>query len=613
MQTLYINLLNNRYNEFIVEWKTLQYEGRLDKRWVPSEGKHAGLTLLNIAAVTGSVTFLVYMIENGMEFTSEALIYSISYHRTEVVNELIKRLSADELNIPRNKTTALITAVKVNELDYVKRLVAAHVEIDYVDLNNHISTPALSYAKLTIAQWLISRGADPNFVDYSGHTPLSISTLRLIRGDASERTRWEWLLGRSNPNTNTINNPLVLATAANIGWLILALVQAGADPRITGQLHNGSKIMMVSSLSIAAPNVKNGFIRYIRAAALTPLQVCDLNQNSLEYKSNVNRLKNIAKALGLSEQESTCNSIRKYDEGWRPPTRSCTNPISDDGEDADQLPRDSIVYVDSSNKRYCFSYEDVFKILTTGENPSYISETIPGDFMRKLNAYWWSNDGSRLEQLMVGKRVQPSSLFQQLQVLLNSSDPRIDLKPFAHEFTEEQYVQLNKYGQFNGGAEKAVEALLIAIRRGADIVQIKTDIVTLTNQLRDRVDAAKERSTNSDLILHGMKYQLLELIGQSDKLRQQRTSFVGTRYQLSYELLLKKLTIAISDLSSCTKSGADPGLARLGQCSRHYSTADLISQSNKLLSVNSSTVVKPRINVLKQQLDTIRKREWPKG
>ena len=314
MQTLYNELARNDYSSFTATWKKLKQESALNLSWTPTDGKFSGYTLMNIAVITGAVTFVAFMIENGVTVTGEHLQYALTFRRTPVVEELLDHLPPEQLNAVYNRTTPLITAVKTDDLDYVKLLVEKNADPNYINLTKGVLSPALSYSNITIGQWLLSKNANPDLVDYSGNTPLSMETIKLLIHPTTDTTRWMWLLSVSDPNANTVNNPLLLSVLAQNNLMTFELIKAGASPLIQGELLNNGVVTRYTALDVAPVNVRQLLHDAADVHRKTPLQLCDSDKRSPTWAVSQKRLRRLAEELGVSH-ESVCEYVRKYETG----------------------------------------------------------------------------------------------------------------------------------------------------------------------------------------------------------------------------------------------------------------------------------------------------------
>ena len=127
------------------------------------------------------------------------------------------------------------------------------------------------------------------------------------------------------------------------------------------------------------------------------------------------------------------------------------------------------------------------------------------------------------------------------------------------------------------------------MRKGANIGQLKSDITLLTNRYTDVVNRSIERQDYQKLSRSGLEHQLVLLTTESDKLRLKRNLYMGTQLEVTYSVLMKRLTMAIGEINNCIRTN----------CGRSYNIAELLNYAERFLRLQ---IVQPskRENLVKQ-------------
>jgi ankyrin repeat protein len=158
-----------------------------------------GETVLMTAARSGNVDAVRLLVDHGADVNARehykgqtALMWAAAERHPEVVKLLLERgadwkvrsvdreTKAPKLSaassispIPRGGFTALLFAAREGDVDTVKTMLDAGVDIDYGDVDNVSAlVVAIMNKRYTLAKFLIDRGADVNLVDAAGRTAL---------------------------------------------------------------------------------------------------------------------------------------------------------------------------------------------------------------------------------------------------------------------------------------------------------------------------------------------------------------------------------------------------------------------------------------------------------
>ncbi|CAN5684769.1 hypothetical protein BH11ARM2_BH11ARM2_09480 [soil metagenome] len=148
-------------------------------------------------------------------------------NRTEVVNILAPITGITQIGPDSNNPSALINAAKEGDIDTTERLVDAGVDVDTAINNTTALLSASLFGHTAVVKLLLEKGANPNYANSDGNTPLYWA----IDEDFFEVAS---LLLKHGANPKLANNSgstaLHPACAQRDVPMVTALLDAGADP-----------------------------------------------------------------------------------------------------------------------------------------------------------------------------------------------------------------------------------------------------------------------------------------------------------------------------------------------------------------------------------------------
>src|SRR5712691_2446873 len=175
-----------------------------------------------------------------------ALMWAVAQHHSAVVEELVRR-GADVKAGSKTGFTPLMFAAQQGDVDSARILISAGANPNEVRPKSGNSyTPliiasAMGHAK--VAELLLDKGADPNVIDARGYTSLHLVVRDSDYGiDLTGKDKIVKIVKALLVQGAT---PLVLAAEVNNIGAIKALLEAGADPRITTE--QGTTALMLSA------------------------------------------------------------------------------------------------------------------------------------------------------------------------------------------------------------------------------------------------------------------------------------------------------------------------------------------------------------------------------
>lgn len=274
-KTPLLTAINNKQTESI---KFLLEAGADPNKW----NYESGSPLYQVIK-QGSVEHVQLLINAGADVnatwggnTEPALLTAVLNNQTECVRVLIDNKA--DINYKKNDHSNIFEyAVKNGNLDIVKLLISAGVEMDYG------STSALAYAYdhgLTeIANLMATSGADTNITYNNGETLFC----KVIRKKDSAFAK-KMIAAGVNVNKGSVH-PLLLAYDNNLLDLVEALIDAGANVNVTGRdglpllvhaiKNNQSKL--AEKLIAAGAELNKAYGTY--SFSTTPLNYAIINGN----------------------------------------------------------------------------------------------------------------------------------------------------------------------------------------------------------------------------------------------------------------------------------------------------------------------------------------------
>lgn len=177
------------------------------------------------------------------------VLHAAAYFGQVVMSELpLKHPNVNVDSTDERGLTPLMVAAKAGSVDVARLLIAAGANVNRADKSG--GTPLLLASDLTVINVLLAAGADPDAADATGETPLSRA---VQRRDLEALSVLLAVTRNVDPiNRNNAETPLEIAMQLNgyedyetlhldyLEWdarqeaIVLALLQAGADPRRPG-------------------------------------------------------------------------------------------------------------------------------------------------------------------------------------------------------------------------------------------------------------------------------------------------------------------------------------------------------------------------------------------
>ena len=161
-------------------------------------GRNPSNSPLHVAATNGYHKVISFLIQHGahLECKNEkfsALYTAIHHERLEAVDVLLDAGAKVDFVVPEVKQTPLhLTAIKHKTLDYISRLIDHGANINAVE---KCGLTALHFAvigdNMKIAEYLLSRGADPTLLSLRGNSPLHCAKseqMKLLLSSVSKRS-----------------------------------------------------------------------------------------------------------------------------------------------------------------------------------------------------------------------------------------------------------------------------------------------------------------------------------------------------------------------------------------------------------------------------------------
>lgn len=197
----------------------------LDLGCDPNETDKRGVTLLADAAATGDVDRVKVLLDAGANPNGDRTVVPMpSFLRAE---------SPFDDNSPSSFRIPLHNAVEVNEIEIVRLLIAAGVNVQAVDTGGR--TALFSARSSEVARVLVDTGLDVEAQDCLGWTPL----VAAINDGSLEGVKALLSVG-ANMNATHDRGFTVFMSAVSSSErsleIMKVLVQAGADPRAVSEL-----------------------------------------------------------------------------------------------------------------------------------------------------------------------------------------------------------------------------------------------------------------------------------------------------------------------------------------------------------------------------------------
>jgi ankyrin repeat protein len=282
---------------------------------VNAQEKYKGQTALMWAAIERHAPVVKLLLERGADWKARGFYRETRPPRLSAASSISP--------IPRGGFSALHFAAREGDVETVRLMLDAGVDINYGDVDNTSAlVVAIMNKQFTLAKFLIERGADPNTVDASGRTPLyasvdirnedwstlpnrpledSLPSLEIVkalldRGAKVDAPLKRPLPGRSGMDAGDTSlgegtTPLMRAARSGDHQVIRLLLAQGADTKLTTRDGN-TALLFAAGVGYRDKNTRGTeadaleSVKVLMAAGLDLKQTNNRGENTLHGAAN---------------------------------------------------------------------------------------------------------------------------------------------------------------------------------------------------------------------------------------------------------------------------------------------------------------------------------------